>query len=191
MKKSLHLEVTHICDTPNYTDGPCEACAREAWAKDKLIASLLPCPFCGSENLELDNLGDGDDWFVSCLDCEIQQIARYAMPEAVERWNKRAEAEGDKPAQPAPMDWKTRPVNYRQCGRIVGTNYCHLELRHEGACASRATIDGSSISIREKLLNKLSPNMISILADAYELGRADALAGASPEVPKRHPQEPK
>jgi|SRR5882724_10344969 len=51
---------------------------------------LLPCPFCGSQDLMLDSLGDSDDWFVSCNGCEIQQIANYTREIAIERWNKRA-----------------------------------------------------------------------------------------------------
>jgi Lar family restriction alleviation protein len=50
---------------------------------------LLPCPFCGSNNLSLDNLTDVDDWCVECEDCQIQQIANYTRDEAIRRWNKR------------------------------------------------------------------------------------------------------
>lgn len=81
----------HTCDTPNYTDGPCQACAEE---KSSFMTTkrdgFLPCPFCGSTNLTLDNLRDGDDWFVSCDNCEIQQIANYPREIAIQRWNMRA-----------------------------------------------------------------------------------------------------
>lgn len=52
-------------------------------------SELLPCPFCGSTNLELSNLSEPDDYFVSCSNCEIQQIANYKREEAIRRWNKR------------------------------------------------------------------------------------------------------
>lgn len=50
---------------------------------------LRPCPYCGSEDLTLDNLGAGNDWFVNCNICEIQQIANYTRPAAVALWNRR------------------------------------------------------------------------------------------------------
>ena len=49
-----------------------------------------PCPFCGSEDLELDNLVDADDFYVSCRKCQVQQIANYTKEEAVRRWNTRS-----------------------------------------------------------------------------------------------------
>lgn len=84
----------HTCQTPNYTDGPCEACAQEMAAE----YALLPCPFCGSMELELDNLGEGDDWFVHCKRCEVQQIANYHKDDAVKRWNTRASSPSVEPA---------------------------------------------------------------------------------------------
>lgn len=50
---------------------------------------LKPCPFCGSADLTLDNLGQQNDWFVSCNICEIQQIANYTRHSAVALWNRR------------------------------------------------------------------------------------------------------
>ena len=60
---------------------------------------LLPCPFCGSGNLKLENLVDEDDYFVSCGGCEIQQIANYTRDTAIKKWNTRfalPSGEGDK-----------------------------------------------------------------------------------------------
>ena len=54
------------------------------------LEALEPCPFCGSDNLVLDNLTDQRTWFVSCDDCEIQQIAAYKKHEAIARWNMRS-----------------------------------------------------------------------------------------------------
>lgn len=50
---------------------------------------LLPCPFCGSTDLTLDNLVDQDDFAVNCNICEVQQIANYTKAQAVALWNKR------------------------------------------------------------------------------------------------------
>lgn len=58
---------------------------------------LLPCPFCGGE-AELDNLIDANDYFVHCIDCEVQQIANYKPHVAARRWNERKTA--DKPPDP-------------------------------------------------------------------------------------------
>ena len=51
---------------------------------------LKPCPFCGSVDLELDNLTDHDTFFVSCNECDVQQIASYTKSVAIRRWNRRA-----------------------------------------------------------------------------------------------------
>lgn len=61
-------------------------------------ALLLPCPFCDSDKLEINELGDDDSYYVSCSHCHVQQIANYTKPEAIRRWNWRAPArteEGD------------------------------------------------------------------------------------------------
>jgi Lar family restriction alleviation protein len=76
--------------------------------------ALKPCPFCGSENVMLDNLIDEDaydDYFVSCRGCEVQQIANYKADVAVQRWNSRFPAEPaaqpgatiEKPKYPCPV----------------------------------------------------------------------------------------
>jgi Lar family restriction alleviation protein len=55
----------------------------------ELSEVLKPCPFCGSEDLELDNLVDADDFYVSCRKCQVQQIANYTKEVAAQRWNTR------------------------------------------------------------------------------------------------------
>ncbi len=59
------------------------------------MIDLKPCPFCGSGNLDLSNLVDEDDWFVSCCQCGTQQIANHTKQEAINRWNSRAEPDMD------------------------------------------------------------------------------------------------
>lgn len=53
-------------------------------------AELLPCPFCGSALMTLQNLVDDDDWYVSCDGCDVQQIADNTRGDAVIKWNTRA-----------------------------------------------------------------------------------------------------
>ena len=56
---------------------------------------LKPCPFCGSETLEMDK-EDGQDfnsWYITCYNCDCQGVSRYGMTrdEAIKAWNMRAE----------------------------------------------------------------------------------------------------
>jgi Lar family restriction alleviation protein len=61
---------------------------------------LLPCPFCGSSNLTLDNLTELDDFFIECEGCQIQQIANYTRDEAIRRWNYRLLVPPAAPSEP-------------------------------------------------------------------------------------------
>jgi Lar family restriction alleviation protein len=64
---------------------------------------LLPCPFCGSGDLTLDNLADPKHgWYVNCNICEIQQIANYTEAQAVALWNRRTNPP-DPGAHPDPI----------------------------------------------------------------------------------------
>ena len=59
---------------------------------------LKPCPFCGSDDIQLSTNDDGDPLWVSCEMCECQGPWRnpdnsaYPQTEAnyVEAWNRRA-----------------------------------------------------------------------------------------------------
>lgn len=54
---------------------------------------LKPCPFCGSNDLTLDNLADPKHgWFINCNICEVQQIAGYTKAQSVALWNRRSPA---------------------------------------------------------------------------------------------------
>jgi Lar family restriction alleviation protein len=55
--------------------------------------TIMPCPFCGSSNVKVDHLVDIDDFFVSCGECEVQQIANYRRGVAIARWNQRVNHE--------------------------------------------------------------------------------------------------
>ena len=64
---------------------------------------LKPCPFCGSNDLTLDNLADPKHgWYVNCNICEIQQIANYTEAQAVALWNRRTKPV-DPGAHPDPI----------------------------------------------------------------------------------------
>lgn len=82
------------CRNPRCSQG-------EVWNGDTLVEcpvchgtaeapkELLSCPFCGGCDLTLDNLGDPDDYSVSCR-CGIQQIANNTREEAIRKWNARS-----------------------------------------------------------------------------------------------------
>lgn len=52
--------------------------------------NLKPCPFCGGKPL-IHHLG-GDSktgFYISCDECEVQQIAIHTVEGATIKWNKR------------------------------------------------------------------------------------------------------
>lgn len=51
---------------------------------------LLPCPFCGSEDVETDNSDLGKSWWVECLACMARSASWSEELEAIESWNRRA-----------------------------------------------------------------------------------------------------
>ena len=46
-----------------------------------------PCPFCGSENVEIDEAGVA--YVTFCLDCDAQGPVANEIKKAVEKWNER------------------------------------------------------------------------------------------------------
>ena len=46
-----------------------------------------PCPFCGSENIEIDEAGIA--YVVFCVACEAQGPVASEIKDAVEKWNER------------------------------------------------------------------------------------------------------
>jgi Lar family restriction alleviation protein len=57
----------------------------------KLPHHLLPCPFCGSENI-LDDIFIRDGAKVACRDCwaAVHAFQPSANDKAIEKWNRRA-----------------------------------------------------------------------------------------------------
>jgi Lar family restriction alleviation protein len=63
-----------------------------AWpAAGESLTDLKPCPFCGETHaLTVDDLA-GDDWYVECGACKVQQHAIYPTCDAaIVAWNRRA-----------------------------------------------------------------------------------------------------
>jgi len=68
----------------------------------KTYVKLLPCPFCGSRNLEVWNTHT-PSFCVNCFDCEGQAHGKYrpksfpkALASAVDAWNRRAPRREDR-----------------------------------------------------------------------------------------------
>lgn len=56
--------------------------------------NLLPCPFCGSEDVRIGSRGNtlGVDIYVKCnCGAKVQICEEYGEEELVKRWNSRAE----------------------------------------------------------------------------------------------------
>lgn len=54
---------------------------------------LLPCPFCGGDDLIIVGGPVEDDWCaVSCLGCMTVGPHNYTDPHAIAAWNRRAPA---------------------------------------------------------------------------------------------------
>ena len=65
-------------------------CARYDELLEALSVKLKPCPFCGSDELELALNGIGN-WSVSCLGCGATGRDERKADKAVEVWNRRYE----------------------------------------------------------------------------------------------------
>lgn len=52
--------------------------------------NLLPCPFCGSENIAISRPGPEEEASVMCLNCAAQSGVHNDCLPAIEHWNTRA-----------------------------------------------------------------------------------------------------
>ena len=58
------------------------------------MTELKPCPFCGGEALARPNLptyGCDVMYYAGCKKCKVRTPLRWAMEDAIEDWNRRAE----------------------------------------------------------------------------------------------------
>lgn len=57
------------------------------------MTELKPCPFCGSDDVDLVNASlDGDNWGVVCRDCDVwmdNRLEDMTKEQAIELWNRR------------------------------------------------------------------------------------------------------
>ena len=60
------------------------------WLEQEAEEKLLPCPFCGSKDINRTSYGfNYSGYMVACTNCNSCSIANTRR-EAVERWNRRA-----------------------------------------------------------------------------------------------------
>lgn len=54
--------------------------------------TLLPCPFCGGDDISIDKAGYGSHYFCQCNDCDVVQDYDhgYSKADAIAAWNRRA-----------------------------------------------------------------------------------------------------
>ena len=52
---------------------------------------MKPCPFCGGKAIihDFKPFREKRLWYISCHDCEIEQINYLSEQEAIEAWNRR------------------------------------------------------------------------------------------------------
>lgn len=68
--------------------------------------NLIPCPFCGSDNVDCDNRWNEDGWWAGlCNDCGAQGPASEQREAAIAAWNRRTQPA---PWQPA-IPWELVP----------------------------------------------------------------------------------
>ena len=96
-----------------------------------MTEKLKPCPFCGSDDLEIRNRH-----YVECLNCETfgpapdKPMASWRTDNAVEAWNRRAKDEkpsGSTQSIDQPVDYPTRPQESGAEGRDAQTEAQALE----------------------------------------------------------------
>jgi len=58
----------------------------------EVAVKLLPCPFCGGENLSMDEWGE-TNFYVVCDTCETTGPEAYEEAKAIEKWNTRPHGE--------------------------------------------------------------------------------------------------
>lgn len=60
-------------------------------SNEALAKELLPCPFCGGDDITVDHAGRDTHYFVQCNDCDVIQDYDhgYTKAEAITAWNTR------------------------------------------------------------------------------------------------------
>ena len=53
------------------------------------IYDLEQCPFCGSNDVTIEDGGDNNNFFIQCQDCEASTGYFSNAEEAVDAWNNR------------------------------------------------------------------------------------------------------
>lgn len=93
---------------------------------------MKPCPFCGkADQLELDTLGDPDDWYIECDRCRLGTHAVFQGSErTLALWNRR-------PIEDALREALTDVIEIAE--------HCAPRPAHPGPCGPEALCDGACV----------------------------------------------
>lgn len=71
----------HFCNCP-------EGCAFH-WLNLEYKEGLKPCPFCGSNRVEITTISENCRHYIRCKHCEAKSCEFYVAENAINAWNRR------------------------------------------------------------------------------------------------------
>lgn len=60
-----------------------------------MMDELKPCPFCGSNDIDIEKLEKYGTYYLSCKQCSIEQPLYNTLEQAINAWNRRTNNETD------------------------------------------------------------------------------------------------